>query len=79
MLVGVPRPSPDTTAPSTTIAYSAPFTIPSTATVKFFSTDTDGNVESVNSQQIQIGTTAPATTISCNRTACSTGGTTPLR
>jgi len=53
--------------------YTAPFTLPNTGTVKFFSTDKAGNAEAVKSQLIQIDKTAPATTITCNSAACSTG------
>ncbi len=53
--------------------YTGPFTVSSTFTVKFFSVDTAGNAEAVKSQAVQIDTTAPATTISCNGSACTTG------
>ncbi len=53
--------------------YTAPFTVSSTATVKFFSVDKAGNAEAVNSQVVQIDTTAPSATISCNAAACATG------
>ena len=53
--------------------YTGPFTVSSTSTVKFFSVDKGGNAEAVKSQAIQIDTAAPATTISCNGAACTTG------
>ena len=53
--------------------YTAPFTLPNTGTVKFFTTDKAGNAEAVKSQLIQIDKTAPATTITCNNAACSAG------
>jgi peptidoglycan/xylan/chitin deacetylase (PgdA/CDA1 family) len=43
--------------------YTAPFTIAETATVKFYSTDTAGNVESTKSQFIQIDAAAPAVSV----------------
>jgi peptidoglycan/xylan/chitin deacetylase (PgdA/CDA1 family) len=53
--------------------YTAPFTVASTATVKFFSADTAGNAEAVKSQVIQLDTGVPTTTISCNGAACGAG------
>ena len=41
--------------------------------MKFFSVDNAGNAEPVKSQLVQVDTTAPTTTISCNSAACSTG------
>ncbi len=52
--------------------YTGPFTLSATSTVKFFSVDTAGNSEAVNSQLIQIDT-GPTTSISCNGTTCSSG------
>jgi peptidoglycan/xylan/chitin deacetylase (PgdA/CDA1 family) len=64
----------DGSTPTTSsIVYTGAFTVPNTATVKFFSVDTAGNAEPVNSQQIQVDTAAPTTTISCNGGACGTG------
>ena len=54
--------------------YTGPFTVSSTATVKFFSTDVAGNAEAVKSQLVQIDKTAPsAPSTTCNNTTCSTG------
>jgi peptidoglycan/xylan/chitin deacetylase (PgdA/CDA1 family) len=64
--------SDPTNSPTATL-YTGAFTVPATATVKYYSTDNAGNAETVNSQQIQIDTTAPTTTISCNGAACSAG------
>ena len=64
--------SDPSTSPTAT-PYTGPFTVSQTATVKFFSVDTAGNSESVKSQQIQIDTASPATTIACNGAACSNG------
>jgi peptidoglycan/xylan/chitin deacetylase (PgdA/CDA1 family) len=61
----------DPTAATGTV-YAAPFSVPSTTTVKFRAFDNAGNAEAVKSQLIQIDTTAPATTISCNAAACAT-------
>ena len=58
----------DPTLSSTT--YTAPFSVPSTATVKFRSWDNSGNVEATKTQAIQIDPTAPVTTINCNNAAC---------
>ena len=65
----------DGSTPTTSsTVYTAPFTVSSTATVKFFSTDRVGNAEAVKSQLVQIDKTAPGTpSITCNGTACSTG------
>jgi peptidoglycan/xylan/chitin deacetylase (PgdA/CDA1 family) len=58
---------------STAIAYTGPFNVSQTVSVKYYSTDTAGNSGTVNSQQIQIDTTVPATGISCNAAACISG------
>jgi peptidoglycan/xylan/chitin deacetylase (PgdA/CDA1 family) len=65
----------DGSTPTTSsTVYSGPFTVASTATVKFFSTDRAGNAEAVKSQLVQIDKTAPSTpSITCNATTCSTG------
>ena len=52
--------------------YTAPFTVSTTTTVKYRAWDNAGNVEATKSQLIQIDTTAPTTTISCNNATCST-------
>ncbi|MDX6484709.1 MAG: hypothetical protein QOE95_2482, partial [Gaiellaceae bacterium] len=54
-------------------AYSGPFSVANTTTVKFRSWDAAGNAEAINSQLIRVDTTAPTTAISCNSAACSTG------
>jgi peptidoglycan/xylan/chitin deacetylase (PgdA/CDA1 family) len=51
--------------------YSAPFTVASTATVKYRAWDKAGNIEATQSQLIQIDTTAPTSSIACNADACS--------
>jgi len=61
----------DPTASSPT--YTAPFTVSATTTVKYRAWDNAGNVEATNSQLIQIDTTAPTSSISCNGSTCSTG------
>ncbi len=50
--------SDPTTSPTAQL-YAAPFTLSSSATVKFFSTDNVGNSESVGSQLVQVDTSAP--------------------
>ncbi|HET9849387.1 MAG TPA: chitobiase/beta-hexosaminidase C-terminal domain-containing protein, partial [Candidatus Dormibacteraeota bacterium] len=52
--------------------YLGTFSIASTATVKFRAYDNAGNAEAVNSQLIQVDTTAPTSTISCNGSSCAT-------
>jgi hypothetical protein len=52
-------------------AYSAPFTVSATTTVKYRAWDSSGNVEATNSQLIQIDTTAPTSSIACNGSSCS--------
>jgi hypothetical protein len=64
----------DGTTPTTaSTVYTAPFTVSTTSTVKFFATDKAGNAETVKSQSLQIDTAAPTTAISCNGAVCSTG------
>ena len=60
----------DPTATSGTV-YSGPFSVASTATVRYRAFDNAGNAEAVRSQLIRIDTTAPTTTIGCNGTSCS--------
>ena len=61
----------DGTTPTTTSAvYSAPFTLPSTKTVKFAAWDKAGNAETAKSQVVQIDSVAPTATIKCNGAAC---------
>jgi peptidoglycan/xylan/chitin deacetylase (PgdA/CDA1 family) len=43
--------------------YTSPFTVAQTATVKYYSIDKAGNVETVKSQQIQIDTVAPSVAV----------------
>jgi peptidoglycan/xylan/chitin deacetylase (PgdA/CDA1 family) len=45
------------------LVYSAPFTVSSTTTVKYRAWDNAGNVETTNTQLIQIDTTAPQVTL----------------
>ena len=54
-------------------AYSTPFTLSSTKTVKFRAYDNVGNAESTNTQAVDVDTVAPATSIKCNGKACSSG------
>lgn len=61
------------TPTTSSTVYTAPFKVGGTTTVKFFSVDNTGNAESVKSQTLQIDSTAPTTTVSCNSAACSTG------
>jgi peptidoglycan/xylan/chitin deacetylase (PgdA/CDA1 family) len=59
----------DPTAASPT--YTAAFTVSGTTTVKYRAWDTAGNVEATNSQLVQVDTTAPNSSISCNGSTCS--------
>ncbi|HYT10987.1 MAG TPA: chitobiase/beta-hexosaminidase C-terminal domain-containing protein, partial [Mycobacteriales bacterium] len=64
----------DGSTPTTaSTVYTAPFTVSSATTVKFFSTDKAGNPEQVKSQLIQVDPTAPTSAITCNGGGC--GGT----
>jgi hypothetical protein len=70
----------DGTTPTTSSAvYTAPITIASTSTLKYFSVDNAGNAEAVKSQVIQVDGSPPTTTAGCNGTACSTGWYTSAR
>jgi peptidoglycan/xylan/chitin deacetylase (PgdA/CDA1 family) len=63
----------DGTDPTATTgtAYSAPFSLNSTTTVKYRAFDNAGNAEPVNSAVIKVDTTPPASTIACNGAPCS--------
>ena len=61
----------DPTSSASRTAYSSPFTVNTTTTVKYSSVDNANNVENVNTQQINVDTTAPTTTATCNGTLCS--------
>jgi len=52
-------------------AYTTPFTVSSTMTVKFRAWDNVGNLEATRSQLIQVDTTAPASSIACDGSTCS--------
>jgi peptidoglycan/xylan/chitin deacetylase (PgdA/CDA1 family) len=62
-----------TTPTTSSPAYTAPFNVSTTTTVKFFATDKAGNAEAVKTQVVQVDTAKPVTTVSCNGSACSTG------
>ena len=62
----------------TSTAYSGPFTVSETTTVKFRAWDNAGNAEATNSQLVQVVHTAPDTepptsSIACNLSTCSGG------
>ncbi len=63
---------------SSSTAYTGAFPLTSSTTVKYRSWDNAGNMEAVNTQQIQVqeppDSTAPVTTMSCNGSACSPAG-----
>ena len=52
--------------------YAGPFTVSTTSTLRYLSVDNAGNLESPNTQQVQItlDTTAPTTTVACNGATC---------
>jgi peptidoglycan/xylan/chitin deacetylase (PgdA/CDA1 family) len=64
----------------TSAVYASPFTVSSSATVKFRAWDNSGNAEATKSLPLTVGssppagdTTPPTTTIACNGAACTTG------
>jgi peptidoglycan/xylan/chitin deacetylase (PgdA/CDA1 family) len=62
------------TPDETSTSYdNVPFAVGQTTTVKYRAWDNDGNVEDVNTQQIQIDGVAPATGVACNGSACGSG------
>ena len=67
----------DGTTPTATsgTVYSGPFSVSATTTIRYRAIDNAGNLEAVRTQAINIDTTAPQTTISCNGGSC--GGTFP--
>lgn len=52
-------------------SYTGPFTVASTTTVKYRAWDNAGNVEETRSQDIQIDTASPESSIACNGSPCS--------
>jgi hypothetical protein len=52
-------------------SYLGPFSVTSTTTVKYAAIDEAGNAEPVNTQVVQVDTTAPTSTIMCGLSACS--------
>jgi peptidoglycan/xylan/chitin deacetylase (PgdA/CDA1 family) len=61
------------TPTTSSTVYVGQFSLTTTTTVRFFSTDKAGNAEALRSQLVTIDSTAPTTTISCNGASCSTG------
>ena len=51
--------------------YTGAFTIDSSATVEFRAQEVAGNLEQVNSQTVEVDSTAPTTSISCSGGSCS--------
>jgi hypothetical protein len=56
---------------ATATSYTGPFSLSSSTTVRYASTDKAGNLEATQSQLIRVDTVAPQTTISCNGGSCS--------
>jgi peptidoglycan/xylan/chitin deacetylase (PgdA/CDA1 family)/N-acetyl-beta-hexosaminidase len=54
-------------------AYTAPFTVSATTTVKYRAWDNAGNIEATNSQLIQVDTDTPTSAIACDGATCSSG------
>jgi hypothetical protein len=52
-------------------AYTTPFTLPATGTVKYRAYDNDGNVEQTRSRLLHVDAVAPVSTIKCNGGTCS--------
>jgi peptidoglycan/xylan/chitin deacetylase (PgdA/CDA1 family) len=67
----------DGTEPSATngTVYSAPFSVPQTATVRYRSVDTAGNLEQVKSQLLQIDTQPPTAQITSPAAGATVSGT----
>jgi len=65
----------DGTDPSRThgTVYSGAFSLATTTTVKYRAYDNAGNAEAVNTQQVQIDTIAPSSSIRCNGASCGSG------
>ena len=65
----------DGTDPTTTngFDYVGPFSVSSSATVKYRAYDNAGNAEAVNSQAVQVDTTPPTSSMNCNGSACQNG------
>jgi hypothetical protein len=62
--VAVIRYTTDGTAPTaTSTAYTAPFTVAATSTVRYAATDVVGNVETAKSQVVTLDTTKPTVTV----------------
>src|SRR5206468_8644493 len=61
----------DPTATSGTV-YSGAVGVTKTTTVKYLAIDNAGNVEPVHTQQINIDTVSPSSSIKCNTVSCAT-------
>jgi hypothetical protein len=61
------------TPTATSTSYTGPFTVSQTATVKYRAWDNAGNVEATNSQAINIDSTPPTSSITCNGATCTSG------
>jgi hypothetical protein len=61
--------TPTTSSP----IYNAPLSVPATTTVTYFAVDNAGNAEQPNTVLIKVDQAPPASTISCNSAACSSG------
>ena len=67
------RPTARTPRSRTARVYSGAFTLSATTTVKYRAYDVAGNAEATKSQQIQVDSIAPTSTISCNGNPCGSG------
>jgi hypothetical protein len=61
----------DPASSATAVRYTGPFSLASSATVRFGSKDSAGNVETTHAQVVKVDTTAPTTAIACNNAPCS--------
>lgn len=71
--VAVIRYTTDGTDPTATSPiYSGPFSVDTTATVKYRAWDNAGNIEAAQAQLISLDTAAPFSSIACDGSSCST-------
>lgn len=57
-------------SPTNGVAYSSPFSVTSTSTIKYFATDVAGNISATSTVTVKIDTVSPKSTLTCNGSAC---------